>query len=178
MSTTEESPAPWAATTVHPDSGPKKRYRRQKKLIQPGLQLKLTGTFFIISALSFLLQYLLLANDLVAAANQLPDGGHQVIAMLPGSLLRSLILSFCFLMPVTFLGGVLVTFRIAGPVYRFQVFLRDVRDGKQVEPCRIRKGDELQGLCVLINEATEPVRRQNHLDHVRDEEQAARRKAG
>ena len=177
MSTTEETDAPWAVREARRDPHRKRPYRRRKKLIQPGLQLKLTGAFFAISALSFLLQYLLLANDLVSTANQLPDGGHQLIAMLPGSLLRTVILSFCFLMPVTLLGGVLVTFRIAGPVYRFQVFLRDVRDGKQVEPCRIRKGDELQGLCVLINEATEPVRRQTYLDRARADDEPAHRKA-
>jgi hypothetical protein len=31
--------------------------------------------------------------------------------------------------------------------------------GTQLGPCKIRKGDSLNELCGLINEATEPIRR-------------------
>ncbi len=138
---------------------PRKRgFKRRQKLIQPRLQLKVIGAFFGVSALSFLLQYLLLGFYLTDAANKLPDGGSALRGELPGLLMKTLILSFCFLLPLTLLIGALVTFRIAGPLYRFEVFLRAVRDRTQTEPCRIRKGDELKDLCELINEATESAR--------------------
>jgi hypothetical protein len=38
------------------------------------------------------------------------------------------------------------------------MYLKQVIARETSEPCRIRKGDELQDLCDLINAATEPVR--------------------
>ena len=53
----------------------------------------------------------------------------------------------------------LVTFRIAGPIYRFEQYLAGIAEGRQLGPCRIREGDELVELCARINEATAPLRR-------------------
>ena len=69
-------------------------------------------------------------------------------------------LSFGLLLPFTFAIGVLITFRVAGPVHRFYVYLAQVIRSEEVGPCRLRKGDDLQELCELINKATEPIRRQ------------------
>ena len=75
--------------------------------------------------------------------------------MLP---LEILAVSFGMLLPLTIAIGILVTFRIAGPLYRFERFLELVIRGEQVGPCKLRNGDELQDLCDLINEATRPLR--------------------
>ena len=69
-----------------------------------------------------------------------------------------LAVSFGLFLPLTFCIGVLVTFRIAGPVYRFEQYLKQVSRGEQLGPCKIRDGDEFQGLCDLINEATRHLR--------------------
>ena len=61
-------------------------------------------------------------------------------------------------LPLTFLVGVLTTFRIAGPVYRFEQFLAAVRRGERPSDFHLRKGDELTDLAALINEATGPLR--------------------
>jgi nitrogen fixation/metabolism regulation signal transduction histidine kinase len=61
-------------------------------------------------------------------------------------------------LPLTIAVGILVTFRIAGPVYRLKEFLKSIASGATPEDCRLRKGDELQDLCSLANDATAPLR--------------------
>jgi nitrogen fixation/metabolism regulation signal transduction histidine kinase len=43
--------------------------------------------------------------------------------------------------------------RIAGPVYRFEKVCHNVIDGIYTDQIRLRKGDEMQNLAVLLNEA-------------------------
>ncbi len=138
-----------------------KKYRRRRKLIKPRLQLKLVCTFAGISMLAFLLQYLLLAKELAHFANRLPSGGEELMAGAPEMLSQVLITSFGVLLPVIFTVGIFVTFRIAGPVYRFEQYLGQIQSGEAQTPCRLRKGDELTELCEVINAATKPLREAN-----------------
>jgi hypothetical protein len=134
------------------------RYKRSVKLIKPSLQLKLVAMFLGVSTTSLLLQYLLFASRLSDVATGLPDGGAALVAAMPSLLMEVLALSFAFLFPVMMCIGILATFRIAGPVYRFERYLEQIARGDQVGPCRIRRGDELWDLCDRINEATAPLR--------------------
>ncbi len=155
------------------------RHKRRVKLIKPGLQLKMVVMFLCVSTTALLLQYLLFASRLSDAATGLPDGGAALIAVMPELLFGALVMSFAFLLPVMMCVGILTTFRIAGPVYRFERYLEQVARGEQVGPCRLRKGDELWDLCDRINEATAPLRHQ-HADDEEEEEDGTReyRKAG
>lgn len=135
------------------------KYKRRIKLIKPGIQLRLIGAFVGLSALSFLLQALVLARRLSDTATQLPEGGSQLMSVMPDLLKDVLIFSFGLCLPLTFAVGVLVTFRIAGPVYRFEKYLAQVARGEATGPCYIRKGDQLQDLCDQINAATESIRK-------------------
>jgi hypothetical protein len=135
-----------------------KKERRRVKLIKPRLQLKLIGVFVGLSGLGFLLQSLHVGLRLSELAANVPEGGPYLMAVMPELPLEILFVSFGMLLPLTVAVGVMVTFRIAGPVYRFEKYLRDVADKKEVRPCRLRDGDDLQELCALINEVTEPLR--------------------
>ena len=66
--------------------------------------------------------------------------------------------SFAVVMPLSFAVGVLITFRVAGPVYRLERFLSEVLRGEKPADCRLRKGDELHELCALMNRATAGLR--------------------
>ena len=93
--------------------------------------------------------------------------------------LEILLVSFGMLLPLTIAVGILVTFRIAGPVYRFEKYLKQVIDGEEVGPCRIRDGDEFQELCELINQATAPLREARTSEPKKTEEERPElRKAG
>lgn len=141
--------------------------RRRVKLIKPQLQLKLVGVFVGLSALGFLLQSLHVGLRLSELASHVPEGGSYLMAMLPALPLEILLVSFGMLLPLTIAVGIMVTFRIAGPVYRFEQYLKAVVRGEELGPCRIRKGDEFQELCELINEATAPVRAQRAAERER-----------
>lgn len=134
------------------------RHRRRIKLIRPSLQLKLIFVFLGMSASSMLLQFILFMGSMTEVATLLPNDGLVLVESMPAVLYRTLLVSFIVFLPLMFMVGVLVTFRIAGPVYRFEQYLKQVIRGERPGDCRLRKGDELWDICELINRATEPLR--------------------
>lgn len=129
------------------------KYTRRIKLIQPSLQLKLIGTFLGVSALAMLLQFMLFTSSMSEVAAELPEDGALLLQALQDANWRILLLTFGMLLPVTALVGVLVTFRWAGPIFRFKQHLSRIALGERPGHCKIRKGDELQDFCEVLNEA-------------------------
>ena len=134
--------------------------KRRSKLPNPRLQFRILGPLVGMFVLVLLLQALVLAAELTTFANQLPSDGPEVLEQTPGLLLRCVLISLCVLLPVVLLVGVHVTFRIAGPLYRFERHLTSIAEGEWPKPCRIRNGDRLQNFCRLLNEALEGAREQ------------------
>lgn len=134
------------------------QYKRRKKLIKPRLQLKLTLVFVGLSALSLLLQFILFSSRLTNVALELPNDSGFLLQKSSGLLLETVLISFLLFLPLTFVVGVLTTFRIAGPIYRFELFLDAVRRGENPRDFRLRKGDELQEFAELLNTVTQPLR--------------------
>lgn len=134
------------------------RHRRTIKLIRPGLQLRLILVFLATSTLALLFQLLLFMSELTQVALDLPHDGLVLVDGVNRMVWTVLAISLGVFLPVTFVIGVLTTHRFAGPVYRFEVFLKQVARGERPPPCKLRKGDELNELCALINEATAPLR--------------------
>lgn len=134
------------------------KYKRRIKLIQPRLQLKLTGWFLSVTAIGMLLQYMLFGFFLTELAIQLPGQGAYLVAQADKMLLQALGISFVLALPLTLAVGILVTFKVAGPVYRFEEHLKSIARGEDIGPCRIRKGDELQELCRRLNSAVDALR--------------------
>jgi len=129
-------------------------FQRKKKLINPRMQLRLVAIFLCTAGLAVQVEAILVGWTLSRLSAQLPNDGPALLEQLPEFVRTNLFLTFLVLTPLM-LGVVIVaTFKIAGPIHRFEQFLRAVREGQQVEPCRIRKGDELQDLCTLLNEVT------------------------
>lgn len=139
--------------------GTKPSTRRRLKLIKPGIQLRLAAIFAGLSLVCLLVQWLLFSALLTSAADRMPVGSEYLLDLVPELLNRSLLFSVLIALPLTLLAGVHSTFRITGPIHRFETYLREVIRGTQLGPCKIREGDALGELCSLINEATEPVRR-------------------
>lgn len=133
-------------------------HKRRIKLIKPPLQLKMTLLFVSVSALSLLLQAVLLMSGLTRAALDLPNDHLMMLDRVNSVIFESLLSSFVLFLPLTFAVGILTTFRFAGPIYRFEMFLRQVIRGEKPADCRLRQGDELKDFCELINEATAPLR--------------------
>jgi len=138
---------------------PQRKYKRRKKLIKPHLQLKLTVTFVGLVALSLLLQFVLFTNTMTRAALELPNDSVLLLEASHGILLRDLAIAFLVFLPLTFFVGILSTFRVAGPLYRFEKFLESLQRGERPPDFRLRKGDELHDLAELLNQATAPMRK-------------------
>jgi signal peptidase II len=132
--------------------------RRRIKIVRPKLQMKLTLTFVGLTLLALMLQFMIFLRTMTGIAVTLPSDHDVLMDAIPEVLLHSLLLTFCVVVPLVFLVGVLLTFRIAGPVYRFESYLKQILRGENPGQCHLRKGDELNELCDLINQVTQPVR--------------------
>jgi len=133
--------------------------RRSFRLIRPRLQLRLMLSFLGISLLALFLQYLVFMRVVTELSVELPNDGNLLMSEIPRRLLWVLLLTTGFLLPTTLYVGVLVTRRVAGPIYRFEVFLEQVVRGEKPKDCSLRNGDELKDFCALLNQATAPLRR-------------------
>jgi len=132
--------------------------RRNKKLIDPGLQLRLILRFTACASVVVLVQAILL-NYLVAGLSaKLPHDESILLAEWPAVFRFQLLAAFALLVPLLTLIGIQASFRIAGPLRRLQTHLEALAAGQDPGPCRLRKGDELQGLCELVNRATARLR--------------------
>lgn len=137
---------------------PTKKIKRRVRLIRPGLQLRLILTFTGVSSLALLLQYILFMSALTETAVGLPNDGLLLMEQLNGLLFGVFLTSFGMVLPTLFVIGLIMTHRIAGPIYRFEVFFNHILGGQRPKDITLRKGDELQEFCQLINRVTAPLR--------------------
>ncbi len=127
-------------------------HARKKRLVQTRLQVRMTGAFLALSALGLVFQAFLLKRSLVAAGAK-ADSATELLQGLPTQLGVNVMLTLCALGPLMALVGIYITHRVAGPAVRMENHLREWIAGEQPEPCQLRRSDELQGLCDLLNDA-------------------------
>ncbi|MBK8177550.1 MAG: hypothetical protein IPK67_01305 [Planctomycetes bacterium] len=132
---------------------------RTTKLNLPGLQLKLIGAFVALFVFGQVFQYVLLTSALATLATQMPEDGLRLLDELGPLVISNVLWTMCAILPLTLAIGLLVTHRLAGPIWRLSRYLEEVIGGKRPPDCKLRRGDELHDLCALINAATAPVRR-------------------
>lgn len=152
MTLSEASPAP------SPPSPMSVQYKRRKKLIKPRLQLRMSGLFVGLVTLMLLLQFALITAALHHTANLLPSDSALLLGQTNSFALRIIGISAAVFLPLTLMVGILSTFRIAGPLYRFEQFLVAVQNGENPEDFTLRERDELKDLAALINTSTAPLR--------------------
>jgi len=121
-------------------------------------------SFGALSALALLLQYLFFDRGLQQLAAGLPSDGELLLEQADRMLLTLLIGSFVVLLPVTLLIGILATHRLLAPLERLQRFLAEVARGERPEDLRLRRTDDLQELCRLVNAVTAPMRSRHEAD--------------
>lgn len=120
------------------------------------------GAFAAVGCIVMGLLVMLLARELLDFTSGLSGTANEELALaLPSLLLRTSVLGVIIVGPLVLATGTLLTFRIAGPIYRFERFLSAVAEGRETQPCSLRRGDELRELCELINAATASARTAN-----------------
>ena len=134
------------------------RYKRNRKFIEPRIQMKFALAFFTTAGIAIFGQTLLFGFLLDRTARSLENDGSLLRGQLPLILRDGFLLTAVVLVPLTVLVGIWSTFRVVGPLYRFRLFMNAVIAGEQHAPCRIRAGDELHDFCDLLNRVTEPRR--------------------
>ncbi len=134
-------------------------FQRKRVLILPRLQWRLVAAFLSAACISTVVQMLLLNLALTRLANEAPAARGPVLEASPDILWTQIVLTFGLMVPLIIAVGLLETFRVAGPLYKFEGYLKDVLAGRNPAPCTLRQEDELQDLCRLINAATQPVAR-------------------
>lgn len=132
------------------------RFKRRRILIQPRLQMRIVLALVGVACISSMVQVVLLSYSLTSLAENLPFEGSLVLEELPGIVLNQVLLSLLLTVPLMLAVGTLATFRVVGPLYRIERYLLDVAAGAKPAPCKIRKGDELQEFCQVVNAATQP----------------------
>jgi methyl-accepting chemotaxis protein len=128
-----------------------KRFRRHKSIVKPAYQLKL-ACFVVI----FLLIYTLifgtaifypLAMDLRGAAT-IEEGGPAAIVIL--GLHKTMWPALLFVLVLSFIGTILSSHRVAGPIFRLERAADDFVKG-DFKRIRLRKTDEFQEIGVSVN---------------------------
>jgi hypothetical protein len=138
--------------------------KRRKKFVKPEIQWSWISMTLLTVAVSAIAQAMIVVYLLSRLATQIPNDGESVLTLMPQYIVLSLGLTVLFLTPLLVLVSVLVSFRIAGPLYRLETYLGQVAAGERPPDCRLRKGDKLQELCRLVNEATAPLRRHDQAE--------------
>lgn len=142
--------------------------QRRDRLVRPRLQLRLILAFLAVATTALLLQFALFASVLSGAAAELPQDGTILLERTTGLSVTILLVSLGVLLPLCFFVGVLVTFRVAGPLYRFEKHLDAIAHGIDPGPCRIRSGDELQDFCATFNRALDRMRTRGAFGEARE----------
>jgi len=127
--------------------------QRTDRLVNPRLQLKVVFLFLVVSVLAVGIQSVLMSRSL-ATLTQVEGGTEEVY----GLLRENLFVTLAALLPATMIVGVITTFRIAGPLFRFQEFLESIERGENPADCKIRRTDDLHEFCEVLNRVSRPWR--------------------
>jgi hypothetical protein len=143
--------------------------KRKKHLIKPRLQLLFSLVFLATSGVYVVMQAIFTFAMVTRLQDRFPAEANLLVPEIVGVLKTNVAITFAVLVPLTLMVGVLATFRIAGPLHRFEVYLKAVLRGEDPGECHLRQEDELKELARLITEAT----RAQRLENVRADERVA-----
>lgn len=133
-------------------------YKRRNYFINRAFQaefvLKFCGLVILGSALFGMLLYLFSKNTLTTSF----ENSRLVIKstsdyIFPGLLFGGLITAIITAISASIVV-ILMTHRIAGPMYRFEKYIREVGSGKLCPDLRIRKKDQFQNMVDALNKMT------------------------
>ncbi len=132
--------------------------RRKRYLINPGLQLTVIG-FNLILALGLILIFYVATSYLFSKFTGMDTAAvindpiiAEMIDLERSRLNMILGLSSIAILFVMVLGGMILSNRIAGPIYRIRRHMLDLLDGKQVPDLKFRKNDFFPELADTYND--------------------------
>ena len=121
--------------------------------------LILALTFLTAALCSYVVYYTMMINMGEKLANVYPQG--RLVSIVNMVNFR-IILSVIFVSPLVALIGILLSHRIAGPIFRMEVFLKNMATGDFTSRLILRKGDELMSVAEGINDLGESLKSSLH----------------
>ena len=132
-----------------------KQFARKKKFIRRDIQLQIVFMNVFVACLVLLLCFLLnLMSINSLASNKIVMTVAQTAIKFQQMVFQNYFIATVLTLILSAAAGVYFSFRFCGPIYRFELHLRELCDGRWDKPCRIRKDDNLQDFCKVLNEAT------------------------
>ncbi len=132
-------------------------HKRRSSLPNPRLQLKMILLFICTGLVGLIAQYVFTLYAVFDLEAMYPDNRDYSV-MVTDIMWHQMLVSACFMVPLTLSAGIVVTHRVAGPTYRFTKYLRELTSEGFSRPCSIRDGDEFGELCEAINTAVASLR--------------------
>ncbi|MCA8944456.1 MAG: hypothetical protein KDB80_17975 [Planctomycetes bacterium] len=117
------------------------------------MQMRLASYFVAMAAFAVFFQVFLTDHAIATVIGTLPNDRAIARALLPTALDGGLYWTLAVVVPLMVTIGALVTFRVAGPATRLQLFFERLANGESMGPCRLRDHDDLQVLCAATNRA-------------------------
>ncbi|MEK6733194.1 MAG: methyl-accepting chemotaxis protein [Candidatus Omnitrophota bacterium] len=138
------------------------KHKRRRYFINKAFQaefiLKFCGLVILGSALFGILLYLFSKNALTTSF----ENSRLVIKSTADYIFPGLISGGLLVAVITALSAtivvVLMTHRIAGPMYRFEKYIREVGSGKLYSDLKIRKKDQFQNMVEALNKMTDDLK--------------------
>ncbi len=131
------------------------KHRRKKYLINARVQVLAALVSCATSCVGLML-FAVLANGLLTQVGaDYPGLNDTAMADIQSGLQANLMIVFLAVIPLSSAVAILFTFRLVGPLYRMTQHLTGIANGENMGTCRIRKNDELQEFCQLLNQAVE-----------------------
>lgn len=127
--------------------------QRERQVVLPTFQFRLTAKFVGLSMAALLCQFLFMGILLTRIVRGYP-GTDALVAEVPAIVFKTVLFMAVLQLPIV-VAGLMLTFRVAGPVYRFDTYLRALVRGEHGGPCSIREKDEFGFLSETINEVAE-----------------------
>lgn len=127
--------------------------RRKQTVIDPQLQFGLMLFSLLAAGIAVLIHGVLVTRNMTRLAREAATG-EELLSAIPGIVVTDTLLTLLILAPIVLLLGRSLTLRVAGPIYRFRVYLADVIRGEETGDCRIRADDLFQDVSELITQAT------------------------
>jgi len=138
----------------------KNQRKLRNYLIKREMQIRITGKFVFFALISSLLSGIMVYLTLWPTLSKLipPD----VFPILQANIVFTL---FCAGVPIVlliFVSGIIITHRIAGPIYNIEDKLDKAIRGEDIGLICLRKGDELQELAEKVNTLLQKLKDSGH----------------
>lgn len=137
------------------------RFKRKQYLVSAKFQLKYAGIIVVFMFLTaFFCSYVIYYTSVISLGEKLasvyPQG--QLVNIVNKVNLKILI-SMVLMSPLVIVGGILLSHKIAGPIFRMERFLGSMAKGDFGSRLTLRKGDEMVNLADGINGVCESVKK-------------------